>query len=95
MQEPVNQVVVDSDGNKPLEYDSDDEDKKQKALPNESNRRKKSDLNLPESKHKELANEVPQWYKMTMNEAATLLSKHICYFNEECKLTMLTINFLF
>ena len=87
-QEPLNQVIKESDQNKPLENHSNDEDKKQIALPNESNTRKKNDLDLIDSKHKEIVNEVPQWNKMTINEAATLLSKHICYFNVERKLTI-------
>jgi hypothetical protein len=33
------------------------------------------------SNHKTIQNEVPKWYKMTIDEGAKLLMKHICHFN--------------
>lgn len=34
-------------------------------------------------RHKEIASEVPQWWKMTLNEAADMLFNHVCYLNQE------------
>lgn len=44
---------------------------------------KKTNVELAKSNHEEIVNEVPKWYKMTMDEAAGLLLKHVCYFNVE------------
>lgn len=38
-----------------------------------------------QSQHKILSSEVPDWKFLTINEAADILSKHICYYDEERK----------
>ena len=44
-----------------------------------------SEKKIKESKHKELDNEVPKWYNLTIDEAANILKSHVCYINEERK----------
>lgn len=41
------------------------------------------EIEYPESKHDILINEIPKWYKMTIDEGAELLKKHVCHFNIE------------
>jgi hypothetical protein len=36
-----------------------------------------------ESRHKLLASEVPDWNKITKDEAVKILKSHVCYHNEE------------
>jgi hypothetical protein len=36
------------------------------------------------SDHQKIADEVPKWHKMTIDEGAGLLVKNICYFNINC-----------
>jgi hypothetical protein len=55
---------------------------------------KKKFVELEKSNHKEIVDEVPKWYKMTM-DAARLLIKHVCYFNVERKSRrVFTLNFI-
>ena len=46
------------------------------------------------SNHKIIANEVPNWDYMTLDEGAAILKKHICYFNEERELIDILTYFL-
>ena len=43
------------------------------------------------SQHKLLHSEVPNWFGMTFDEAATILKSHICYHDEERKYTIIKL----
>jgi hypothetical protein len=74
---------IEFDENVKIDYDSDDEEIKRKADLVSKPKFKKKGVELEKSNHKEIVDEVPKWYKMTMDEAARLLIKHVCYFNVE------------
>lgn len=74
---------IEFDENVKIDYDSDDEEIKRKADLVSKPKFKKKSVELEKSNHKEIVDEVPKWYKMTMDEAARLLIKHVCYFNVE------------
>ena len=57
-----------------------DENKKL-SMPKMTN--KDSKAQKSESQHKVLLEEVPNWQKLTIDESAEILKKHICYHNEE------------
>lgn len=50
---------------------------------NSATRTKQKIKHQDDSFHKIIANEVPNWDNVTLDEGATLLKRQICYFNEE------------
>ena len=75
---------IELDNEAEIEYESDDDENKRKAdLVSKKRFKTKTSVEIEESKHKIILDEVPKWYKLTMDEAAALLAKHVCYFNVE------------
>lgn len=47
------------------------------------NDKKDNENQLPESEHKTLMSEVPDWSRVTIDEATNILKNHVCYYNAE------------
>jgi hypothetical protein len=72
---------------KTIEFDDieteDYNENKLKAIQTLKSPKEQDEKSKYDAYHKVLADEVPKWYNMTIDEAAHIIQKHICYFNIE------------